>query len=182
MSKLTEMLDKYRKEPKAVLKVGIMGDKTYPDGELVAYIGYLNNYGYKGMIPGRKQVIYHAVNADGSMRNDGRFVKAKKANLARIVDVPSYELNIPARPFFTHAIALNKDQLKEIVAKAIREGGVVYGMRIAGEFMSDKLKESVMTWSDPPNAKSTVASKGYNAPLRANDKLLRNSFTYEIEQ
>lgn len=182
MSKLTEMLDKYRKGPKAALKVGIMGDKTYPDGELVAYVGYVNEYGYKGMVPGRKQKIYHSVNADGSMRNDGRFVRAKKANLERIVDVPSYELNIPSRPFFRTAIALNKDQLKEIIAKAIREGGVVYGMRIAGEFMSDKLKESVMTWSDPPNAASTIRHKGFNGPLRGTDRLLRNSFTYEIEQ
>jgi hypothetical protein len=182
MSKLTDMLDKYRKGPKAALKVGIMGDKTYPDGELVAYVGYVNEYGYKGMVPARKQTIYHSVNADGSMRNDGRFVKAKKANLERIVDVPSYELDIPSRPFFRTAIANNRDALKEIIAKAIKEGGVVYGMRIAGEFMSGALQESVMTWSDPPNAASTVAAKGYNAPLRANDKILRNSFTYEVEQ
>lgn len=182
MSKLTEMLDKYRKEPKAVLKVGIMGDKTYPDGELVAYVGYVNEYGYKGMVPARKQTIYHSVNADGSMRNDGRFVKAKKANLERIVDVPSYELSIPSRPFFRTAIANNRDALKEIIAKAIKDGGVVYGMRIAGEFMSDALKESVMTWSDPGNAASTIRAKGYDSPLRANDRLLRNSFTYEIEK
>jgi hypothetical protein len=55
-------------------------------------------------------------------------------------------------------------------------------MRIAGEFMSDALKESVMTWGDPPNAASTIRAKGFNSPLRANDKLLRNSFTYEIEE
>lgn len=182
MSKLTDMLDKYRKGPKAALKVGIMGDKTYPDGQLVAYVGYVNEYGYKGMIPGRKQTIYHSVNADGSMRNDGRFVKAKKANLERIVDVPSYELNIPSRPFFRTAVANNKEALKEAIAKAIRHGGVEFGVRIAGEFMVDALKESVMAWTDPPNAPSTVKSKGYQAPLRANDKLLRNSFTYEIEQ
>lgn len=182
MSKLTEMLDKYRKEPKAALKVGIMGDKTYPDGELVAYVGYVNEYGYKGMVPARKQTIYHSINQDGSMRQNGRFVKAAKANLERVVDVPAYELNIPSRPFFRTAVANNKDKLKEIIAKAIKEGGVVYGMRIAGEFMSDQLQESVMTWSEPENAKSTQKAKGYNAPLRANDKLLRNSFTYEIEQ
>ena len=182
MSKLTEMLDKYRKEKKTTLKVGIMGNKTYPDGELVSYVAYVNEYGYKGMIPGRKQTIYHSVNQDGSMRNDGKFVRKASANLERVVDVPSYELDIPSRPFFRTAIANNKDKLREIIAKAIREGGVEKGMRIAGEFMSDALQESVMTWTDPPNAASTVKAKGYNAPLRANDKLLRNSFSYEIEE
>lgn len=182
MSKLTDMLDKYRKGPNAALKVGIMGDKTYPDGQLVAYVGYVNEYGYKGMVPGRKQTIYHSVNADGSMRNDGRFVKAKKANLERIVDVPSYELNIPSRPFFRTAVANNKDALKAAIARAIRAGGMELGIRAAGEFMVDALKESVMTWTDPPNAKSTIRNKGYNSPLRGPDRLLRNSFTYEIEQ
>lgn len=182
MSKLTEILDKYRKEKNKSLKVGVMGNKTYPDGELVSYVAYVNEYGYKGMIPGRKQTIYHSVNQDGAMRNDGRFVRKASANLERVVDVPSYELDIPSRPFFRTAIANNKDKLREIIAKAIREGGVERGMRIAGEFMSDALQESVMTWTDPPNAASTVKAKGYNAPLRANDKLLRNSFSYEIEE
>jgi len=48
--------------------------------------------------------------------------------------------------------------------------------------MVDALKESVMTWTDPPNAKSTIRQKGFNSPLRGVDRLLRNSFTYEIEQ
>lgn len=182
MTKLTDMLKKFMRGGNPALRVGIMSDKTYPDGELVARIGYINEYGYKGKIPARKQKIYHSINKDGTMRNEGRFVKASVANFERIVDVPEYELDIPSRPFFRSAVSANKDALKEAIAAAIRSDGMDKGLRIAGEFMVDALKESVMTWEDPPNAASTVKQKGYNAPLRANDKLLRNSFTYEIEK
>lgn len=182
MSKLKAMLDKYRSEGGGKLRVGIMADKTYPDGQKAAFVGYVNEYGYEGMIPARKQTIYHSINQDGSMRNDGKFVKAKNANLERVVDVPEYKLKIPARPFFRSAIADNKKRLQEIIAAAIREKGIDYGLRKGGEFMSDALQASVMTWSDPENAKSTQDAKGYNAPLRANDKVLRDSFSYEIEE
>jgi hypothetical protein len=182
VTKLTEMLDKYRKGASPKVKVGIMGDKTYPDGELVAYVGYVNEYGYKGTVPGRTQMVYHKLDKDGNIANGGKFVKKSKASIERLVVVPSYELNIPSRPFFRTAVAENKDALKELIAKVLRAGSVMDAAHMAGEFMADKLQESVMTWSDPPNAKSTQAAKGYNAPLRANDKLLRNSFTYEIEQ
>lgn len=182
MSKLKEMLDKYRGIERRKLRVGIMADKTYPDGQKVAFVGYVNEYGYEGMIPARKQTIFHSVNQDGSMRNDGKFVKAKDANLERVVDVPEYKLKIPARPFFRSAIADNKQRLREIIASALKEKGADEALALGGNFMADALKQSVMTWSDPENAKSTQRAKGYNAPLRANDRILRNSFSYEIEQ
>lgn len=182
MSKLTEMLEKYKDGGPSRMKVGIMGDKTYPDGQKLSFVGYVNEYGYNGIIPGRKQSIFHAVDKDGNMKFDGQFVKKAKSNFERIVDVPEYKLVIPSRPFFRSAIAKNSEELKEIIAKAVKKGGVEYALRIAGEFMTDKLKDSVMTWTDPPNAKSTIRDKGYNAPLRGKDKLLRNSFSYEIEE
>jgi hypothetical protein len=186
MSKLTDMINKILGRTKSAknlaLKVGIMGDKTYPDGQKVSFVGYVNEYGYKGIVPSRYGMVYHKLDKDGNIANGGRFVKESKASIERQVVIPDYELNIPSRPFFRTAVANNKEALKEAIAKAIRHGGVDFGVRIAGEFMVDALKESVMTWTDPPNAPSTVKSKGYQAPLRANDKLLRNSFTYEIEQ
>lgn len=181
MTALTDMLDKYRKAGSPKVKAGIMGDKTYPDGEKVAYVGYVNEYGYKGMVPGRMGVVYHRLDKDGNIANGGKFVKKSKASIERLVYIPEYELNIPSRPFFRTAIANSRDELKQLIAKTIREKGPMDAAHLAGLFMTDRLTESVMTWSDPPNAASTVRAKGYNAPLRANDKLLRNSFTYEIE-
>lgn len=186
MSKLTDMINRILGKGKAAksvkLKVGIMGEKTYPDGEKVSFVGYVNEYGYKGTIPSHYGMVYHKTDKDGNISNGGKFVKESKSNLERMVVIPDYVLDIPSRPFFRTAIAKNRDPLKELIAAAIRAGSPLQAAQMAGEFMTDALKESVMTWSDPPNAKSTVAAKGYNAPLRANDKLLRNSFSYEIEQ
>lgn len=131
------MLDKYRNAEKATVKVGIMGNKTYPDGELVAAVGAANEYGTK---------------------------------------------TAPARPFFRSTIANNRDVLPEMIASLLRQHDPETVLRLVGEHMSDELKQAVMTWTDPPNAQSTIDAKGYDAPLRANDRLLRNSFSYEIEQ
>lgn len=137
MSKLTDMLDKYRKKGTLGMKVGIMGEKTYPDGIRVATVGYLNEYGTK---------------------------------------------TAPARPFFRSAIEENKEILPQMAASLIKNNDPETALRLIGEHMVGQFTESVMTWSDPPNAQSTIEQKGYDAPLRANDRLLRNSFTYEIEQ
>lgn len=186
MGKLSDMISRLlgkNKSAKSVrLKVGIMGDKTYPDGEKVSFVGYVNEYGYKGTIPSHYGMIYHKTDKDGNIAHGGRFVKESKANLERMVVIPDYVLDIPSRPFFRTAVALNKDPLAELIAGVLRSGTPLEAAQKAGEFMAGALQESVMTWTDPPNAKSTVDQKGYNAPLRANDKLLRNSFTYEIEQ
>ena len=137
MSALSKMLDKYRNAEKATLKVGIMGGKTYPDGELVAAVGAANEYGTK---------------------------------------------TAPARPFFRSTIASNRAVLPEMIASLLTKHDPETVLRLVGEHMSDELKQAVMTWTDPPNAQSTIDAKGYNAPLRANNRLLRNSFSYEIEQ
>lgn len=136
MSKLSEMLDKYRNAESAAVRVGVMGAKTYPDGQLVASVAAANEFGTD---------------------------------------------KIPARPFFRSTIANNRDVLPRMIAALLERHDVETVLRLIGEHMSDELKQSVMTWSDPPNAESTVKKKGYNAPLRANDRLLRNSFSYELE-
>ena len=137
MSKLTEILDKYRKKGTLGMKVGIMGGKTYPDGIKVAEVGYINEYGTD---------------------------------------------TIPARPFFRSAIQNNQDVLPKMAASLIQKNDPETALRLIGEHMVGEFTESVMTWSDPPNTESTIRQKGFNSPLRANDKLLRNSFTYEIEK
>ena len=142
MSKLTDMLDRYRKKGTLGMKVGIMGAQTYPgeEGEApikVATVGYMNEYGTK---------------------------------------------TAPARPFFRTAVDKNKDVIPAMAASLLKSNDPETVLRLIGEHMVGEFTDSVMTWSDPPNAHSTIAAKGYNAPLRANDKLLRNSFSYEIEK
>lgn len=137
MSALKKMLDKYRGLERVALRVGIMGGKTYPDGTLVAEVGYVNEYG---------------------------------------TDI------IPTRPFFRSAIANERSVLPKMAASLLGKNDPETALRLIGEHMVGALSDSVQTWSEPPNAPSTIREKGYNAPLRANDRLLRNSFSYEIEE
>jgi len=134
MTKLTDMLDRFRSKGSLGVKVGIIKTATYPDGMKVSTVGYINEY--------------------------GRY----------------------SRPFFRSAIAKNRDVLPQMIASLLKENDPEVVLRLVGEHMSDELKESVMTWADPGNAQSTIDAKGYDAPLRANDKLLRNSFSYEVDQ
>lgn len=135
MSKLTELLDKYRKAQSLKMKIGILADKTYPDGTKAAQVGYFNEYGTK---------------------------------------------DIPARPFFRTAIENNSNVLPQMAASLLSKHDPETVARIIGEHMVGEFTNSVMTWSDPPNAESTIKQKGFDSPLRANDRLLRNSFSYEI--
>lgn len=89
---------------------------------------------------------------------------------------------MPARPFFRSTISSNREKLPQMAAALMEKHGVEETLRLLGEHMTGELTQAVMTWADPPNAESTIAQKGYNAPLRANDRILRNSFTYEIEK
>lgn len=139
MSKLTDMLDKYRKSGSIGMKVGIMADKTYPDGMKVAHVGWINDQGAP-----------HA--------------------------------HIPSRPFFRETVFRNQAVIPKMVAALLKNNEPETVLRLVGEHMVGEFTDAVMTWKDPPNAQSTIDAKGYDAPLRANDKQLRNSFSYEIEQ
>lgn len=139
MSKLTDMLDKYRKKGTLGMKVGIMGEKAYPDGVKVAHVAWINDQG-------------------------------------------APHKHIPSRPFFRETVFRNKAIIPQMAASLIKSNDPETALRLIGEHMVGQFTESVMTWSDPPNAQSTIDQKGFDSPLRANDRLLRNSFTYEIEQ
>ena len=89
---------------------------------------------------------------------------------------------IPARPFFRSAVANERSVLPQMAASWLGKHDTETALRLIGEHMVGALSDSVQTWSEPPNAPSTIKEKGYNAPLRANDRLLRNSFSYEIEE
>lgn len=134
---IVDRLKKIAEQKTIKARVGIIESMTYPNGELVAQVGYWNEYGTN---------------------------------------------TIPPRPFFRTAVENNRDKLGPMFVRAVQKHEPETAMRKVCEHMVDELKASVLTWTDPPNAKSTIKSKGYDAPLRGPDKLLRNSFSYEINQ
>ena len=92
------------------------------------------------------------------------------------------ERRVPARPFFRTAIKENQAQIREMFPELLKKNDVATALGLVGSFMADALQESVMTWQEPPNAQSTIDAKGYNAPLRANDRILRNSFSFKVSE
>ena len=180
-SGLADKLQKIAAQRAVKARVGILEDETYPDGPAVAQVGYWNEYGYEGIAQERTGTVYHSVNErTGEMNAGGKFVKKSKANLAREVVIKEHKISIPPRPFFRKAIADNRKLLPSMAAKLLKIHDPETVMRMLCEHMKAQLELSVMTWTDPPNAKSTIRQKGYDSPLRGPDRLLRNSFSYEI--
>lgn len=180
---LSDKLNQIAKQRVVKARVGIIEPATYPDGESVAFVGYVNEYGYEGRIPERQGVVRHSIDEKtGEFKNKGRFAKKEKANFEQQVTIPAYDLKIPSRPFFRAAIAKNRDELGPMLVKFIGQGkSADEAMRLVCEHMVDELEESVITWEEPPNAASTIKKKGFNDPLRGVDRLLRNSFSYEVD-
>lgn len=77
---------------------------------------------------------------------------------------------IPKRPFMRTTITKYQDSYTNLFAKKIKfliEGSITQNQALTdlGKQMARDLENSIITWSDPPNAKSTVQKKGFNDPL-----------------
>lgn len=96
--------------------------------------------------------------------------------------------NNPMRPFFYTWI----DQLEKRAGKEFVDSVSTYIHLVAmgnlswewlynkiGKEESDKIKDIIKEWSDPPNSASTIAAKGKNDPLIDSEKML-NSTKYKI--
>lgn len=178
-SKLEEALEKYL-TGNLELRAGIFEEATYPDGTPVAYVGYIQEFGATIKQKARTGTIYRRVNKDGSFAGKGRFVKASKSNFSTQHDIAEHEIEIPPRPFFRTVVENGKNTWPQILAKSIEKNGDVKGaLELLGENIAGELKESVLSWTSPPNAKSTIANKGFDKPL-VDDGQLSRSFGYEV--
>ena len=89
---------------------------------------------------------------------------------------------IPPRPFFRLGVRESRPEAMRVLAVSLEKGmGAEKSLLLAAEVVKNKITENIMTWGEPPNARTTILAKGYNAPLRGNDRLLRNSITTAIE-
>lgn len=89
------------------------------------------------------------------------------------VHVPAHTINIPARPFFRTTIRQNKAKWMNGAPKLLEQNSAAKALRLTGEMMKGDLVESINTWKDPPNSKSTIAKKGSDAPLRDTMQMAR---------
>ena len=149
------------------VNVGFLSGATYPDGTPVAYIAAIQEFGGKAEIPEREQTIYRSINADGSFRKNGRFVKKKSSNFATSHLVGAHDIVIPPRPFMRNTIANNQSDWPKLLSEALKKSGynAINAVGVVGEGMVKQMQKEIIDMKTPPNSPATVRAKGFNNPL-----------------
>lgn len=165
------------------VSVGFLENATYPNGLPVAQVAATNEYGGTVTVPEHDVAVNRKVKSDGEFAKNGRFVKANEANFQTVHRVEEYTVTIPARPFFRSMIQEHKgdwgSDLGVIIKDADYDSTVALGR--LGSMVKDQLQESIREFSDPANAKSTVAKKGFDKPLVDSSHML-NSVDFEVNE
>lgn len=88
---------------------------------------------------------------------------------------------IPPRPFMRNTIAEKSPTWGDALAKCYQASGGdgPKALALMGEGIKGQIVETINKFSDPPNAPSTVAKKGFNKPL-VDSALLLRSVDYEV--
>lgn len=176
---LSDALKKYAAGKNKKVRAGIFEKATYAkaDGEPlpVAQVAFWNEYGAQIQVPEHQITVYRLVSEKtGDFRLNGRFVKQSKANFATTHTVPAHTINIPARSFFRKTVRTHKGEWIKALPGLVSQHGAVTGLKLVGKAMKGDLVESIMTWTDPPNSKATIARKGIDAPLRDTMQMSRS--------
>ena len=176
---LENALKKHKQIKKQKVRVGIFESATYAQADKeplhVAQVAYWNEYGAQIQVPEHQVTVYRLVSEKtGDFRLKGRFVKQSKANFATTHTVPAHTINIPARSFFRKTVRTHKGEWIKALPGLVSQHGAVKGLELVGKAMKGNLVESIMTWTDPPNSKATIARKGKDAPLRDTIQMSRS--------
>jgi len=163
------------------LSVGFMSNAKYPDGEPVAYIASIHEFGMTIKVPERTTTIYRKLNKDQTFARGGKFVKANVSNFATTHIVPAHQIKIPARPFFRTMIADKQSTWGGVLAKSLPALGYdgSQALGVLGTVIKDELQNSIRDIRAPANAASTVAIKGFDNPMIHTGHML-NSVTYKV--
>ena len=87
--------------------------------------------------------------------------------------------SIPPRPFFRQTIRNNKAGWSLSVQNLLKSHDAEAAMNLLGQHMQGQLVQTINGWNAPPNAPSTIAKKGFNAPLRDSMQMAR-TINYEV--
>lgn len=179
-AKLREIAEKVG-APKTV-RVGFLEDATYPDGTPVALVAATNEYGGTVTVPEHDVTVNRKIKSDGEFAQNGRFVKADKANFSTTHHVDEYTVTIPSRPFFRDMIQKHKGEWPADLGKIIKASDydATVSLGRLGKHVEDQLQESIREFSTPGNAKSTIHKKGFDKPLVDSSHML-NSVNSEVE-
>lgn len=96
-------------------------------------------------------------------------------------NVEGKTIETPPRPFMRTTAREKAKRWSKVVGVTVQRNGGDFeaGLRLAGEAAMTDIKRTIATFTDPPNAASTIAKKGHNQPLR-DTKHMMNSVAYDI--
>lgn len=102
--------------------------------------------------------------------------------VAAIQEYGAPSRGIPPRPFMRNTVAEHGSEWPDAAASLLVASGydAAKTLGLVGEGIKGQLEQSIVGFASPPNAPSTIAKKGFDAPLRDTGHML-NSITVEVE-
>ncbi|WP_249204677.1 hypothetical protein [Burkholderia cenocepacia] len=91
--------------------------------------------------------------------------------------------DIPPRPAFRTTAIAQASRWAKIVGVTLQRNGGDFGaaLRLAGEAAVVDIQATIGAWTDPPNADSTIAKKGFDGPLRGSAAApMQHAVAYDI--
>lgn len=167
------------------VEAGWFASNVYPNGQKIAYIATILEYGAVIQVQEHQQTIYRKIDErTGEFKNGGKFTTKAKSNFATEHTVAAHTIVIPPRPFMRKAGEDFKKSLPELQKK------------LGKKFLNDKLSADAMLeqiglhleglivnsmnnggWIK--NANSTIAQKGFDKPLKHWGTMMQ-TVTYKI--
>lgn len=173
---VSKMLDRHIKALKEIegkkVEAGWFESNRYSNGDSVAYIASILEYGAVINVAAHQQILYRQINEKtGEFKNGGRFVTKDKANFTTVHEVSAYTIVIPPRPFMRKAgddfkkdlPELQKKLGKQFLDNKISADGMLnqIGLHLEGLIVN-----SMNNGGWIKNADSTIARKGFDKPLK----------------
>lgn len=87
----------------------------------------------------------------------------------------------PVRAFFRTTVSNNKKNWVLSIQNLVKMHEPEKAMGLMGEHIKDQIVQSIIGWSEPPNAPYTVKKKGFQKPLVWSGQLSR-SISYEVDE
>ncbi|WP_192881064.1 MULTISPECIES: hypothetical protein [unclassified Photorhabdus] len=87
------------------------------------------------------------------------------------------------RLFFRNTINEHANEWGDTVAQCLRDNDMSgdVALRMTGEVIKGQIQQSIRSFTSPANEKSTIAKKGFDAPLRHTKHML-NSVDYVVDE
>ena len=167
--------------------IGIPEGKERADGEGItnAQLGYLQATGATIKIPAHEVTINRSINADGSLRRGGRFVKASKANFSTTHHVGEQIVTLPPRPFLEPGIEKSEKETIPLMRSAVdlaldgKTSEAIAELNRAGQLAADAARNIIGEGTEleplAPSTRRQRIAKGQDIkPLYVTGSLMRS--------